>query len=694
MIKKIQKDRRPKFITKYTTVVDNEEIVLPYVNNNDYKGTIDWGDGTVTKCGELIDHTHTYSTSGDYIVSIDGWYDTFRYNSNNNSKDNLREIIQYGCLNAIGGDLNIDNCDITATDRIILTSGYSLFSIPSLVYNTSINNLDTTSLSSAKYMFRDATLFNQPLDLWEVSNVVDMSYMFSNCSIFNQPLNSWDVSSLTNTLLMFSGCTNFNQPLDSWDVSSAINTKLMFHRCSNFDQPLNSWDVSSVTDMMQMFYECSNFNQPLDSWDTSSVTTMRYMFRDALKFDQPLDSWDYSSVTQISNFMEYKSPSNYSDTYYDDLLIKWDNPVGGLVFANMVDVNIGMGSIIHTADGCEARDSLISKGFIITDGGQYAPIESDLFKTVYTTTTAEEDVIIPLVLGKNYDFRYRIGGQHCWYSCTSDTLTINIPIAGDHTIDFDHKFGGLPEWRQANSGDKTKIKDVTQWGNNIWDGNGLSFYGCSNLIGTATDIPDLSMVDNLVYMFFNCPVFNNPMDSWDVSSVTTVQGMFRNASLFNQALDSWDTSSVTTMYSLFWGCHNFDQPLNSWDVSSVTITGSMFRDCDDFNQPLDSWDTSSVTTMRHMFKSANAFNQPLDSWDYSSVTQISNFMDGKTSLDYNASFYDDLLIKWDNSVGGLVFANMVDINIGMSSIKYTIAGATAHASLVSKGFTITDGGQV
>jgi len=69
-------------------------------------------------------------------------------------------------------------------------------------------------------------------------------------------------------------------------------------------------------------------------------------------------------------------------------------------------------------------------------------------------------------------------------------------------------------------------------------------------------------------------------------------------------------------------------------------------------------------------------------------------MDGKTSLDYNASFYDDLLIKWDNSVGGLVFANMVDINIGMSSIKYTIAGATAHASLVSKGFTITDGGQV
>ena len=36
--------------------------------------------------------------------------------------------------------------------------------------------------------------------------------MFGNATLFNQPLNNWDVSSVTNMIMMFSCAKSFNQP--------------------------------------------------------------------------------------------------------------------------------------------------------------------------------------------------------------------------------------------------------------------------------------------------------------------------------------------------------------------------------------------------------------------------------------------------------------------------------------------------
>ena len=46
-------------------------------------------------------------------------------------------------------------------------------------------------------MFAGASVFNQPLNNWNVSNVIDMSYMFDFASAFNQPLDKWNVSKVT-----------------------------------------------------------------------------------------------------------------------------------------------------------------------------------------------------------------------------------------------------------------------------------------------------------------------------------------------------------------------------------------------------------------------------------------------------------------------------------------------------------------
>ena len=57
---------------------------------------------------------------------------------------------------------------------------------------------------------------------WDVSNVTNMSEMFKNAVVFNQPLNNWDVSNVTNMERMFKNAVVFNQDLSSWNIDYKI----------------------------------------------------------------------------------------------------------------------------------------------------------------------------------------------------------------------------------------------------------------------------------------------------------------------------------------------------------------------------------------------------------------------------------------------------------------------------------------
>jgi surface protein len=84
-------------------------------------------------------------------------------------------------------------------------------------------------------IFFNATLFNQPIGSWDVSNVTYMSQMFYNATSFNQDIGSWDVSGVTNMDGMFYYTISFNQDLSSWCVS------LIPSLPSNFDTGATSW---------------------------------------------------------------------------------------------------------------------------------------------------------------------------------------------------------------------------------------------------------------------------------------------------------------------------------------------------------------------------------------------------------------------------------------------------------------------
>lgn len=278
--------------------------------------TVDWGDGSSDSYTTTGVKTHTYSTGGEYTVSIFGTLTEF---GGNVSRPELTKCLSFG--------------------EIGITSLYQAFS--------SCPNLTVV-----------------PGSLPSLSSVTSLGDMFLGASSFNQNISSWDTSSVTDMSYMFYLAPSFNQDIGSWDTSSVTNMSAMFTAASAFNQDIGSWDTSSVTNMSAMFQEATVFNQDISGWDTSSVTNMLWMFRSASSFDQDLGSWDISSVTNMSGMLQ---GATLSTTNYDSLLIGWS----GQTVNPSISFH-GGGSQYSAGAATTARGVLTGSpnNWTITDGGQ------------------------------------------------------------------------------------------------------------------------------------------------------------------------------------------------------------------------------------------------------------------------------------------------------------------------------------
>lgn len=223
---------------------------------------------------------------------------------------------------------------------------------------------------------------------------------------------------------------------------------------------------------------------------------------------------------------------------------------------------------------------------------------------------------------------------------------------------------------------------------------------------------DTADVTTMLRMFDGATSFNQTCNSWNTGNVTSMAAMFEGATAFNQSCNSWNTASVTSMSQMFNGATAFNGNITSWNVSSVTDMGSMFKDAQSFNQNISSWNVSNVTSMASMFEGAENFNQDLSGWDTSSVTNMSQmFKGGELGMYTNFS-----LASWDisnvttmfemfNGGGSLSDANykatiigwaaqstQSNVTVDFSTARLTdSAGQAARTTLVSRGWTITDG---
>jgi surface protein len=233
------------------------------------------------------------------------------------------------------------------------------------------------------------------------------------------------------------------------------------------------------------------------------------------------------------------------------------------------------------------------------------------------------------------------------------------------------------------------------------------FEVCTNLNSSIT-FTDTSNVTRMDSMFSSCTNFNQPV-SFDTVSVSNMQSMFQNCTNFNQPVN-FNTSNVNTMFAMFQGCINFNQPVNfdtssvtsmqqmfylcsafnqiiNFTTSSLTNTYRMMRNCVAFNSSFTLSDTSAVINMQEMFFNAINFNEDISSFNISSLTYATSMLQSSA---FSQTNYDLLLPAWDAyGTSGVTFH--------AGTAQYTAAPsapATAHANMLGRGWTITDGGPI
>ncbi len=259
--------------------------------------------------------------------------------------------------------------------------------------------------------------------------------------------------------------------------------------------------------------------------------------------------------------------------------------------------------------------------------------------------------------------------------------------------------------------DRSRIREVKQWGTVAWTNMERAFYGCNNVafLISTTDTPNLSGVTNMANMFLECSFLNSPsnINTWNVSSITNMNTMFADAAAFNQDISTWNVSNVTIMSVMFAGAKAFNQNISTWNVSNVTNMGVMFSGATAFNQNISNWNVQNVNTMSFMFNNATSFNQNIGAWNVSNVSDMSFMFNSATSFNQNIGawnlkpnvYLDDML---NNS--GLDCTNYsatlqgwatkptcpTGRDLGATGMKYNPTGATARTTLITaKTWTIS-----
>ena len=165
-------------------------------------------------------------------------------------------------------------------------------------------------------------------------------------------------------------------------------------------------------------------------------------------------------------------------------------------------INLGSASISKLYLGSnEISKAYLGANEVFSSG------DTTSFITTWRTTTANETITIPIIATSTYNYSLTTSdGQS--YSGISGGKTITFASAGDYDVSIS---GTFPRIYFNNGGNRNKLIDIKQWGNIVWSSFENAFYGCSNLVGSFTDAPNLTNVTSFSRAFRSASNFNQPI---------------------------------------------------------------------------------------------------------------------------------------------------------------------------------------
>merc|ERR1719401_3323748 len=215
-----------------------------------------------------------------------------------------------------------------------------------------INNLQTSTVTSMKSMFKGATVFNSECThsttskqtVWNVALVTDFTSMFEEARSFNKAISTWPFDATTARVVT----TGFN----SMFKNAAVFNNGIFQVDSN----TASQGQADVNSLESMFEGAAGFNQDLHDWTLATATVddttgLQSMFSGASKFQQNLCSWqsnlDANNQPTTNNmFLNTRCPPANADVDLDDI-------------ATNADDNLVLGTVCCTCSAPNTDDATL-----------------------------------------------------------------------------------------------------------------------------------------------------------------------------------------------------------------------------------------------------------------------------------------------------------------------------------------------
>ena len=217
------------------------------------------------------------------------------------------------------------------------------------------------------------------------------------------------------------------------------------------------------------------------------------------------------------------------------------------------DNDIGWGSIYDKSNAGETllKSDLNIDAFIIEVDTSKAGSASNQFQ--FTGAEGDYDVV-----AKQNDIVVAT------FDNLSGEQTITLPSSGVYVLEVIPKeVNGFNRIIFNQSGDRSKITDIKQWGSVVWSSFKYAFFGCFTMKVTATDEPNLSLCTSLFRMFRFTNEANPDVTNWDVSNIENFSQIFLQAFNANPDTTNWDVSSVTDMSFMFKGSNLSEENLTA-----------------------------------------------------------------------------------------------------------------------------------
>ena len=193
-----------------------------------------------------------------------------------------------------------------------------------------------------------------------------------------------------------------------------------------------------------------------------------------------------------------------------------------------------------------ASDGVLTDTVTVTITVTDVPAFQFTVKTDNAGTSAADQFLMPMV-GIGLDCYVDWGdGSAVEHVTTADLPKTHTFVGGAGTYTC-AVTGTLKGWQFNDGGDKLKLTGISEW--DVFDiSTTAGFYGCTNLVISATDAPSISATD-LTNYFRDCAALTSIGDAtgWIIAAITDFTS-FLNGSAFSQAnydilLPDWNTQS-------------------------------------------------------------------------------------------------------------------------------------------------------